>query len=930
MEMHSAMGAAGVNLEQLSGERNGPRSADGPVFVDTDYVARPEDRALIIELSGRAREGAQLFAAASGSGKTFLLHSAIRSLAGRGLYVQVSPNEREWPLSGLSTLLALSATPQSMRLMRQLEDLADRPVPELGEAMLDEIRAMKLGSITMLIDDVDLMDDRSLQVIGYLAKRLGGTGLRLVATVTERPDVGGLAGLPCRELPPLDLETTFRLAREMSGSDGDAAVAAAASAYSSGNPLTLRQILQQLSPRQLSGRDPLDLPLRQGPRTLAEVRRQLDGLSVEARTVLETLSTAPITPANLPGLAVTGIEELREHGLIERNGPWLAVAQLRVRASVYWQIPAGRRLEEHQRLAAALADSELMMARWHASFGAEPPSVHELLGEALNLVKSGRLLVAPELVERALTIGPIDVDAAQLLVDIAEGMLSEGMFAGVVRLNAFAGRASGEPLLHLRIASLQVRLAFTQRQELLEGVVRSAVHIFGHANSGLTMQLLDYAAFCSTELWQVSAARRWWEWAEEFRSPEDEVTPYHRSILEYIEAVEGRLRTSPLTVEVVPGRPFGRQATLQLLLLGRNLTFRERYVEAREALSAVQLSTLHPVDSRTRLVFTLENELRAGNFHKASEAVRELAEVPGIDESHIAMRACLLARFWSEMGEPERVGHWVATVDRIASTNHGVSLAARVQASLGRAQLLRGNYENAIRSLSRADQLGAAFANPLLVTHEGDLIDALALAGRLDEAADSLARFENRLQQAPSRWGELVLGRCQAILQPGRHGVTALRRNLANWPVQSHSGPRYEYEYARTVLALGQRHHELDQQAEASDAFDRAAAEFGAIGQRATAAMIGRAGQGAGVGGDGAGAGGASSRHPEIGRLNEGERLVVEKVLSGKKNREIAQELFVSLRTVEVRLTNIYRRMGVRSRAQLMARLNNPDADSSG
>jgi len=46
-------------------------------------------------------------------------------------------------------------------------------------------------------------------------------------------------------------------------------------------------------------------------------------------------------------------------------------------------------------------------------------------------------------------------------------------------------------------------------------------------------------------------------------------------------------------------------------------------------------------------------------------------------------------------------------------------------------------------------------------------------------------------------------------------------------------------------------------------------------------------------------------------------------VEKGLRNREIAASLFLSLRTVELRLTGIYRKLGVTSRAHLIARLHN-------
>ena len=57
--------------------------------------------------------------------------------------------------------------------------------------------------------------------------------------------------------------------------------------------------------------------------------------------------------------------------------------------------------------------------------------------------------------------------------------------------------------------------------------------------------------------------------------------------------------------------------------------------------------------------------------------------------------------------------------------------------------------------------------------------------------------------------------------------------------------------------------------------------------------------------------------------MSADERAVVELVCEGLKNREIAPRIFVSLRTVELRLTSVYRKLDVTSRTGLIARLAN-------
>ena len=52
-------------------------------------------------------------------------------------------------------------------------------------------------------------------------------------------------------------------------------------------------------------------------------------------------------------------------------------------------------------------------------------------------------------------------------------------------------------------------------------------------------------------------------------------------------------------------------------------------------------------------------------------------------------------------------------------------------------------------------------------------------------------------------------------------------------------------------------------------------------------------------------------------RADAAERRVAALVALGKKNREVAAQLFTSVATVEAHLTRIYRKLGIRSRTEL-------------
>jgi DNA-binding NarL/FixJ family response regulator len=65
-------------------------------------------------------------------------------------------------------------------------------------------------------------------------------------------------------------------------------------------------------------------------------------------------------------------------------------------------------------------------------------------------------------------------------------------------------------------------------------------------------------------------------------------------------------------------------------------------------------------------------------------------------------------------------------------------------------------------------------------------------------------------------------------------------------------------------------------------------------------------------------------------RLTPQEQAVAHLVVKGLRNREVAAELVVSIKTVEYHLGNIYRKLQVSSRTQLVARLAAADGDVDG
>jgi DNA-binding CsgD family transcriptional regulator len=75
-------------------------------------------------------------------------------------------------------------------------------------------------------------------------------------------------------------------------------------------------------------------------------------------------------------------------------------------------------------------------------------------------------------------------------------------------------------------------------------------------------------------------------------------------------------------------------------------------------------------------------------------------------------------------------------------------------------------------------------------------------------------------------------------------------------------------------------------------------------------------------------AGARPRRIAQTGRdaLTPAELRVAELAAQGDTNKQIAQALFVTLRTVEMHLSNSYRKLDIETREQLPAALGDPDA----
>jgi len=152
-----------------------------------------------------------------------------------------------------------------------------------------------------------------------------------------------------------------------------------------------------------------------------------------------------------------------------------------------------------------------------------------------------------------------------------------------------------------------------------------------------------------------------------------------------------------------------------------------------------------------------------------------------------------------------------------------------------------------------------------------------------------------------------ALHRCRVLLAP-----TSARHACAEEARQAMRAGGDPFEQARTSLVLGEHLRRARCRAEARSDLRRAAVAFDRLGSRVWRQRAEQELRAAGS------AARTTTRLTEsLGDLTPQERRVAEAVAEGASNREVAEALFLSPRTVEFHLASIYRKLGIPGRTAL-------------
>ncbi|MGB3373802.1 MAG: AAA family ATPase [Microbacterium sp.] len=910
-----------------------------------DLLGRSVERDAVDALLSRAREGHSgtlVVRGEAGIGKTALLEYARAAANEPAFRIESSSGaeaESQFAFAALHQLCApllsgMDVLPEPQRIAlavafgQQNGAAPDRFL--VGLATLNLLaESAEQRPLLCVIDDAQWLDEASGQVLAFVARRLDAERIALVFAVRDADHDGAtselsvLAGLPELRLHGLgESEARMLLASELAA-PLEHGVLERVIAESSGNPLALLELPLSAQRAQSAGEFALPGALNVPRRVEESFRRRSAGLPDDTQLLLLTAAAEPTGDVTLllRALAQLGITEkavtpAETAGLLE-IGSHVRFRHPLVRSAIYRKATAPDLRRVHAALAAATdPDVEPDRRAWHraqAVLGTDEEAAADLERSADRARARGGLAASAAFIEYAAQLTPVPTARAGRTLEAAFAMYETGATEAASGLLASAEAGPLNALQQARLKLLRARIAFYRARD------GAGLAMLLDAARGLAP--LDPALSRETYLYALDAAI---------------ITGGPRSGLDVREVAEAARSAPP---------PPGSPKPADLLLDGLVTTFTAGYergaqqlqraldafcdeapnaesasdaeirrwgwLAGRTAMAVFDDERLLALTSRhTRLALeagalaTLPAALLVqsvmlvlfGEFTRAAEQ----ASIRSTSNSVPLLHAQLILAAWQ--GRPDEVAQTHAALAEGADAwEYGteVSLAQYGMAVLHNGM---GNYVEGLQAAVRAfesDEL--AHSNLAHV----ELIEAACRSGEPGSAAVALDELCMRALAVGTPWALGLAARSRALTATGptaeQHYQEAIEQ-LRQCRMVAHLA-RAHLVYGEWLRREGRRQdareqlrtaHELLSNMGAGAFAARAARELAATGEHARK---------------------RTARPTD--ELTPHELHIARLVATGATSREVGAQLFLSPRTIEAHLRNIYRKLGITSRRQL-------------
>ena len=895
--------------------------------------------ALMAEAKGRGgKAGWQVLNARGSELERSFSYGVVRQLF-EPLLASLSPEERTHSLTGAAAL----AGP-----LFDLEEVAAGPAgADSSLAMLHGLYWLTANlsarrPLVLAVDDLHWCDLPSLRWFAYVLPRIEGIDLALV--VGLRPEepaederlLGQILADPLASVirpAPLSAAAATRMLRTTLSSAVEDAFGAACRDETAGNPLLLRELARAIAADDVAPTS-TNVPRLRGLAARAGARAvsvRLSRLPPEAARLAQAVAilgegVEPRQAATLAGLEEAAAYEmasaLARVDVLHPQPPLDFVHPL-FRSAVYEAIAPLDRERGHAQAARLLtdagADPERVAAHLLRTRPREDAQILVMLREAARRAASrGAAESAVAYLRRALAEPPSAPERGEFLLELGSAETLVDGDAAIDHLQQ-AHALMRDPIRRAETALLLGRQLFLLGGEESDAVYARGLEELGDADAELARRL--EAGLIMNGLFAPSRHGAALSRLERVRDQADESTLGQKlllSLLAYHDAragvpaaetvplarralAQGALAKADVGAAFVPACTVLAMADLDEVLV----IYADALAEAHRRGSTFAFAAVK--------VFRAQTFVWRGDLGEAEADAREAlaaGEAWGASARFAGHATAFLADALMEQGKLDEAAAALARAGFGESLPDTARLLYLADSS-ARLRILRGDVAGGLAELLDAGRRfdSVASYNPAFIAWRSPAALAMHQLGN-EEEARRLAGEELELARiwgAPRALGAAL--RATGLIAGGKRGLALLEE-----AVQVLDGSPAKLEHAKARVELGAALRRANRRVQAREHL-RHAVELATV--CGATALAGRAERELL-------ATGARPRRiavSGIDSLTPSERRVAEMAAAGPTNREIAQALFVTQRTVEVHLTSIYRKLAINSRSQLAAAL---------
>ncbi len=913
-----------------------PLSHNGTRLSGARLIGRCAEREAIGQLLTAAttgRSGVLVVRGEAGIGKSALLQHARDTAISLGIRVESSigvESETQFAFAGLHQLCAplLDRTAALSEPQQNALDVAlGRRAGETPNRFLVGLALLNLlteeGPMLCLIDDAQWLDQASAQVLAFVARRVVADRLVLVFAVREPCDIDGnrFAGLPEVSLHGLGDDDARALLSTAVRAPLDRRVRDRVIAEARGNPLALLEL-----PTNVQLASGLELPdITSVPRRIEDnYQRRSASLPADTQRLMLVAASEPTGDADLLWRAAARLGIDREAAAAAEIAGLLEIdTRVRfrhplVRSAVYRAATAPELRRAHRALAAATdpqADPD--RRAWHRAqsvLGTDEEAATDLARSADSALARGGFGAAAAFLRRAMDLTPDPANRARRALDAANAKHWAGMPEAALKLLESVDAERLDALQRARLELLRAQITFpVTRGREVPGMLLSAAQMLAPLDPSLARETYLQAFDAAIITGSLGLEPHLAEIVEAVRAAPAPLGPADLLLgglvaihVDGFEAGAPSLRKSleAFRDHVFPvatvragdaGNWLSLAARTAMALFEDELAIVLADRQVRLAREAGALATLP-----TALIVAAFSRIYSGELALAAELADEAGAISQASGAMPLSYAQTYLAAWRGVGS-ERTDRsdtrncWVTEGTRGIEVT--VSLCAEAVLHNG-----RGNYPAALEAAACA---GDSYEPSIWWLARYELVEAAVRAGDPECASRAMEELSIRARASGTEWALGVAARSRALTSTGPDAEEMYREAIKRL-----QNCRMGAFLARTHLVFGEwlrregRRHDAREQLRTAHALltdmgaelfaTRAARELRATGENAR----------------------KRTAQPTD-ALTAQELTIARLVATGATSREVGAQLFLSPRTIEAHLRNIFRKLGITSRRQL-------------